>query len=61
MYFSSSWSYVDEAWNSLMILDTHINDELDSLTVEVERLIWIIILRNVLNKLKISRRYNAAQ
>jgi hypothetical protein len=44
-----------------MVLDTHINDELDSLTVEVERLIWIIILRNVLNKFKISRRYNAAQ
>ena len=60
MWLSSSWSDVDEARNSLMVLDTHINDELDSLTIEVERLVWIIILRNILNKLKVSKRYNAA-
>jgi hypothetical protein len=59
--FGSSWSYVDEVRNSLMVLDNHINDELSSLTVEVERLVWIIILRNILNKLKVSKRYNAAQ
>jgi len=41
-----------------MVFNSSMNDELDSLTVEVERLVWIIILRNLLNKLKVSRRYH---
>jgi hypothetical protein len=58
VWFSSSWSYVDEDGNSLMTFDEDINDELISLTIEIEKQVWIIILRSLLNKLKVSRRYN---
>lgn len=58
MRFGFGWSDVDEARNPLMVFNSSMNDELDSLTVEVERLVWIIILRNLLNKLKVSRRYH---
>ena len=59
MWLSSSWSDVDEARNSLMAFDEDINDEFISLTLEIEKQVWIIILRSLLNKLKVSRRYNA--
>jgi hypothetical protein len=58
MWLSSSWSDVDEARNSLMAFDEDINDEFISLTLEIEKQVWIIILRGLLNKLKVSRRYN---
>jgi hypothetical protein len=59
MCFSFSWLDHDETRNSLMALSDEMQQELLDLTIEVERTVWIIIMRSILNKLRVSRRYNA--